>query len=128
MEEFKQFTQKNTSKSSERLGSQVDKMLKKIEAELAKYDSEIGSKLNLVKPNLEGQISIGELEEALRVIRDHPNDERINKIIKKLDADDDGLVAMHEIMAMVDAKDLETKEGHGEVLEKNEKKDIKAEL
>ncbi|KAJ3303156.1 hypothetical protein HDV03_004144 [Kappamyces sp. JEL0829] len=118
VEEFKQFTQKDTSKSSERLGSQVDKMISKIEAELAMYDSEIGSKLNLVKPNLEGQISIADLEEALKVIKDHPNDERISKIVTKLDADNDGLVAMQEIMALMDHG---TNDGHGEVIKKDDK-------
>jgi Ca2+-binding EF-hand superfamily protein len=94
-------------------------MISKIEDELAKYDSEIGSKLNLVKPNMEGQISIGELEETLRVIQAHPNDERINKIIQKLDSDKDGKVALDEILALVD----EGKEGHGEILKKDEKKE-----
>lgn len=85
-------------------------MISKIEAELAKYDSEIGSKLNLVKPNLEGQISIQELEETLRVIRDHPNDDRINKIVTKLDSDNDGLIAINEILGLESDK-----EGHGGV-------------
>lgn len=107
MEEFKQFTQKETPISSTRLGSRVDKMITKIESELQKYDSEIGSKLNLVKPNMEGQISIQDLEETLRVIQDHPNDERISKIVTKLDSDNDGLIAMNEILSLAEEGEKE---------------------
>lgn len=92
-------------------------MIAGIEEELAKYDSEIGTKLNLVKTNEEGQISIADLEEALKVIRDRPNDERIKKIVNQLDGDHDGLVAMNEILALV-----ENQEGHGEVTKDSEKR------
>ena len=101
MEEFKQFTQKETSSSSERLGSRVDKMIDKIETELTKYDTEIVSKLKF-QPDLEEKISIQDLEKILRIIEDNPNDERILKIIAKLDSDNDGLVAMHEIRALAE--------------------------
>ena len=85
-------------------------MIKSIEDELQKYDSEIGNTLNLVKPNETGQISIQELEETLRVIRDHPNDERIAKIVKKLDQDEDGFVAMNELIQQVDRVEAAKKE------------------
>ncbi|KAJ3260650.1 hypothetical protein HK103_000260 [Boothiomyces macroporosus] len=121
VEELKQVTQKETSKSSDRLGSRVDKMIAKIESELTKYDSEIGSKLNLIKPNLEGQIAIQDLEEALRIIQSNPNDSRISKIVTKLDKDGDGLVTMNEILAL--AEQAAEKEGHGEILKSEEKKE-----
>ena len=116
MEEFKQYTQKKTPKSSERLGNRVDKMIFKLESELLKYDSQIGTKLNLVKPTVDGQISIQDLEQVLRVIRDHPDDERINKIVKKLDADNDGMVLLDEIIKLDDS---EGKDGVGEVRAKS---------
>ena len=95
-----------------RLGNRVDKMISKLESELLKYDSQIGSKLNLVKPTADGQISIQDLEQVLRVIRDHPDDERINKIVKKLDADNDGMVLFDEIIKLDDS---DGKDGVGEV-------------
>ena len=113
MEEYKQLTQKEPPTTSEIFGSRVDKMISKIEQELIKYDSEIGSKLNLIKPNLEGQISIQDLEATLRIIRDHPEDARIAKIISKLDSDNDGLVTMNEIMFLA-----EEKQGHGSIVDK----------
>jgi LETM1 and EF-hand domain-containing protein 1 len=87
-------------------------MISSIEKELSNYDQEVGTKLNLVKTNDEGQISISDLEEALKVIRDRPNDERIKKIVNQLDGDHDGLVAMNEILMLV-----QDKEGHGEIIE-----------
>lgn len=47
------------------------------------------------------------------MIRDHPNDERIKKIVSKLDADNDGLIAMNEILKLEDVQ----KDGHGIVVE-----------
>ncbi|KAJ3270558.1 hypothetical protein HDV01_007708 [Terramyces sp. JEL0728] len=122
VEELKQVTQKETNRSTDRLGSRVDKMITNIEAELTKYDSEIGSKLNLIKPNLEGQIAIQDLEEALRIIQSNPNDSRISKIVTKLDKDGDGLVTMNEILALAEAAE---KEGHGEILKEEKKGDSK---
>ena len=87
-------------------------MITKLESELAKYDSQIGTKLNLVKPTVDGQITIGDLEQVLRVIRDHPDDERINKIVKKLDADNDGMVLLDEIVKLDDGTG---KDGVGEI-------------
>lgn len=91
-------------------------MIFKLESELLKYDSQIGTKLNLVKPTVDGQISIQDLEQVLRVIRDHPDDERINKIVKKLDADNDGMVLLDEIIKLDDS---EGKDGVGEVRAKS---------
>ncbi len=108
IEELKIVTKTEPPKATERLGSQLDKMISKIEAELAKYDSEIGSKLNLVNPNNKGEISISDLEDALKVIRDRPNDERIQAIIEHLDKDNDGIVAINEIIALAEEKELES--------------------
>jgi Ca2+-binding EF-hand superfamily protein len=85
-------------------------MIEKIEKELVKYDTEIVSKLNFDHPNLEEKVTIQELENTLRVIRDHPNDERISKIIAKLDSDNDGLVAMHEIRALAEKSEKSEKQ------------------
>ncbi|KAI9011346.1 LETM1-like protein-domain-containing protein [Gaertneriomyces semiglobifer] len=113
IEELEQVTQKEAPKVSNRVGERIDKMLEKIEQEVGKLDAEIGSSLNLVRPNEEGKISIADLEEALKVIRDHPDDERIKKIVVKLDADGDGVVAMDEILVLAEEAE---KEGHGEMV------------
>ncbi|KAJ3119256.1 hypothetical protein HK098_005628 [Nowakowskiella sp. JEL0407] len=117
--ELTSVTQIPPTKSTTTLSERVTKMISKIEKELIKYDSEIGSKLNLVRPDDGGTITIEELQEALKVINDHPDDERIKKIVKALDADQDGRVALHEIMALVSQRESE---GHGVVVEDKSKK------
>ena len=47
-EEFKQESLGQEKKPSLKFGDRVDKMISKIENELSKYDSEIGSKLHLI--------------------------------------------------------------------------------
>jgi LETM1 and EF-hand domain-containing protein 1, mitochondrial len=77
-------------------------MIQKIDKELEQYDSEVGSKLNLIQANESGQISVHDLEEALRIIKHTPGDnERIKKIVKKLDVDGDGLVFLDHISELV---------------------------
>ncbi|KAJ3170735.1 hypothetical protein HDU88_008638 [Geranomyces variabilis] len=112
IEELKQVTQKDTN-VHDRIGNRIDKMVDDIEAQLAKIDAEIGSSLNLVRPDEQGKITIQDLEEALKVIRDHPDDERIKRIVVKLDADGDGVVAMDEILLLANEAE---KEGHGEII------------
>lgn len=86
------------SKASHRLGSRLERMIQKIDKELEQYDTEVGSKLNIIQANESGQISVNDLEEALRIIKHTPGDnERIKKIVKKLDVDGDGLVFLDHI-------------------------------
>ncbi|GBC06740.1 hypothetical protein RclHR1_07000010 [Rhizophagus clarus] len=95
MEELGKHTE---SKVQHRLGERLEKMIQKIDKELEQYDSEVGSKLNLIQANESGQISVHDLEEALRIIKHTPGDnERIKKIVKKLDVDGDGLVFLDHI-------------------------------
>ncbi|CAG8614457.1 14614_t:CDS:10 [Rhizophagus irregularis] len=95
MEELGKHTE---SKVQHRLGERLEKMIQKIDKELEQYDSEVGSKFNLIQANESGQISVHDLEEALRIIKHTPGDnERIKKIVKKLDVDGDGLVFLDHI-------------------------------
>ncbi|KAG9300253.1 hypothetical protein G9A89_011326 [Geosiphon pyriformis] len=97
MEELKGIG-KQESKASHRLGERLDKMIQKIDSELEQYDSEVGSRLNLIQANESGQITTSALEEALSVIKHTPGDnDRIKKIVKKLDVDGDGLIFLDHI-------------------------------
>jgi LETM1 and EF-hand domain-containing protein 1 len=93
---------KQAVQNSVKMGEKVTKMISKIEKELSKYDVEIGSKLNILRPNEQGNVTITELEEAMKVIQQFPKDERIKKIIKKLDADGDGYVALQSLLELVE--------------------------
>jgi LETM1 and EF-hand domain-containing protein 1 len=111
---LKQLTQKAPPKVADTVSDRVEKMIKKIDAELKKYDSEIGSRLNLIRPDEEGRMSVSDLEEVLKVIRDNPGDERMKKIVKRLDSDGDGVISIPEVLAMI--QDMAEKEGHGVVM------------
>ena len=113
--------QDKITKSLSRLDSRLDKLVSKIEVELEAYDSEIGSKMNLIQPAADGKISVDALEEALKVIRDHPEDERIKKIVRRLDADGDGLVTMEEIRKLVERGKEVPREGYGIVVGEKDK-------
>ncbi|CAJ0755547.1 16629_t:CDS:10 [Entrophospora sp. SA101] len=131
IEELKE-TGKEESKASHRLSERLEKMIQKIDKELEQYDSEVGSKLNLIQANESGQISVKDLEEALRIIKHTPGDnEKIQKIVKKLDVDADGLVFLDHISELcVEGEGLgvlvesEEKDGKGKKVKKPKKEDI----
>lgn len=76
------------SPASLRLGSHLEKLLLKISTEVEKYDKDVGDKLNLIRANESGQITVADLEEVLRVIRHAVGDEeKLKKVVKKLDRD-----------------------------------------
>ncbi|KAJ1549886.1 hypothetical protein HK096_009896 [Nowakowskiella sp. JEL0078] len=112
--ELTEVTQREPAKSTTTLSERVNKMISKLEKELAEYDTEIGSKLNIVRPDVTGSISIEELKDALNILHDHPDDERIKKIVNTLDADKDGRISLDEIMALVKKSE---NEGHGVVID-----------
>ncbi|RKP20655.1 LETM1-domain-containing protein [Rozella allomycis CSF55] len=99
----------NFGKASVRLNERLEKMISQIENELKKYDNEIGNRLNLIKTNDLGQISVDQLELALRMMRDHPDEAKIKEIVSKLDKDGDGFVFLNEIVQ------YPKPEGHGKV-------------
>jgi LETM1 and EF-hand domain-containing protein 1 len=67
-------------------------MIKKIDAQLEKYDEKVGSSLNIIQSNAKGQITLADLKRALRVIKHAPPEEALEGLGKKLDVDSDGLV------------------------------------
>ncbi|CAG8730739.1 5616_t:CDS:10, partial [Dentiscutata erythropus] len=114
IQELKEAGKRKESSVSSRLGSRLEKMIRRIDKELQQYDSEVGSKLNLIQANESGQISVNDLAEALRIIKHTPGDnEMIKKIVKKLDADGDGLVFLDHIYELCSAG-----EGLGVLVEK----------
>ncbi len=107
--ELSQVTQKEPVKGTSSLGQQVDKMITLIEKEMERFDSEAGSKLNLVRPDAEGRLTLNDLESILKQIRDHPDDDRIKAIVKKLDKDGDGYVVLQEIIHLASDAKKETR-------------------
>jgi LETM1 and EF-hand domain-containing protein 1 len=67
-------------------------MIKKIDTQLETYDEKVGSSLNTIQCNSQGQISLADLKNAFQVIKHKPSDETIEAVVKKLDVDQDGFV------------------------------------
>lgn len=67
-------------------------MIKTIDNQLETYDEKVGSSLNTIQCNAQGQISLNDLKKAMVVIKHRPDDETIERVCQKLDVDQDGFV------------------------------------
>lgn len=74
------------------ISKRVRSMIKKIDTQLEKYDEKVGSSLNVIESNEKGQITLADLQRAMRVIKHAPPEEVIEGLGKKLDVDQDGFV------------------------------------
>ncbi|KAF8946619.1 hypothetical protein BGZ47_011837 [Haplosporangium gracile] len=111
---------------SRRLGSRLEKMIAKLDKELEAYDAE-GNKLHKFQANERGELTVKDIEEALKVIKHAPDADNIKQIVKKLDVDGDGLVLLSHIVELADL--VEEEEGTGVLVEgkKAHGKDVEAE-
>ncbi|KAF9574775.1 hypothetical protein EC968_005561 [Mortierella alpina] len=99
---------------SKRLGSRLEKMIAKLDQELKAYDAE-GNKLQAFQANERGELTVTDIEAALRVIKHAPDADHIKQIVKKLDVDGDGLVLLSHIVELADL--VEEEEGTGVLVE-----------
>ncbi|KAK3807185.1 MAG: LETM1-like protein-domain-containing protein [Linnemannia elongata] len=99
---------------SRRLGSRLEKMIAKLDKELEAYDAE-GNKLHKFQANERGELTVKDIEEALKVIKHAPDADNIKQIVKKLDVDGDGLVLLSHIVDLADL--VEEEEGTGVLVE-----------
>ncbi|KAF8939632.1 hypothetical protein BGZ58_009133 [Dissophora ornata] len=112
---------------SRRLGSRLEKMIAKLDQELQAYDADVGNKLQAFQANERGELTVKDIESALKVIKHAPDEENIKQIVKKLDVDGDGLVLLSHIVDLADL--VEQEEGTGVLVEgkKAQGKDVEAE-
>ncbi|KAF9187267.1 hypothetical protein BGZ51_001464 [Haplosporangium sp. Z 767] len=112
---------------SRRLGSRLEKMIAKLDQELQAYDADVGNKLQAFQANERGELTVTDIEAALRVIKHAPDADNIKQIVKKLDVDGDGLVLLSHIVELADL--VEDEEGTGVLVEgkKTQGKDVVAE-
>ncbi|ORZ28861.1 LETM1-like protein-domain-containing protein [Lobosporangium transversale] len=119
---------------SKRLGSRLEKMIAKLDQELQAYDAE-GNKLQAFQANERGELTVKDIESALKVIKHAPDEEKIKQIVKKLDVDGDGLVLLSHIVELADLVEqeegtgvlVEGKKIHGKVIEEAKEKKLKKE-
>ncbi|WVQ70852.1 hypothetical protein IAR50_000377 [Cryptococcus sp. DSM 104548] len=100
------------------VSKRVRSMVKKIDAQLEKYDEKVGSSLNLIQTTPHGQIALVDLKKALKVIKHRPSDDIIDGLGKKLDVDSDGFVELDHVL------ELTQDHGLGILLEDEEAKNL----
>jgi LETM1 and EF-hand domain-containing protein 1, mitochondrial len=105
------------SKAAEILGKKIEYLINQLENELQSLRDRLGERLNLISADDKGQISLDQLNTVFKLIRQSPNEfNRLEKIIKTFDTDQDGKVFISDILAM--SKKIEEHEGHGVVRNK----------
>ncbi|KAG0379730.1 hypothetical protein BGX24_011921 [Mortierella sp. AD032] len=109
-------TASKTTKVSDRLlGSRVEKMISKLDEELQAYESYSLKKFKPLATNERNELTVAEVEAALKIIKHTPGDDAtIRLIVQKLDIDGDGLVQLNHIFELADL--VEQEEGTGGVI------------
>lgn len=104
-----------TPKVADRLlGSRVEKMISKLDEELQAYESYSQEKFKPMETNDLNELTVAEVEDALRIIKHTPDDETIKLIIQKLDIDGNGLVQLDHIFQLAEL--VEQEEGTGGII------------
>lgn len=100
------------TKAALALESEVEKLIGGIEEELAKYELEVGNKLQMLKVDENGQLTIEQLESVFKLLKDQSIDQdKIKAILRKFDNDGDGKVFLKDVQDL--ARQLEDVEGTG---------------
>ncbi|KAF9910398.1 hypothetical protein EC991_006663 [Linnemannia zychae] len=109
-------TKTATTKVTDRLlGSRVEKMISKLDEELQAYESYSQEKFKPLTTNERNELTVAEVEAALKIIKHTPGDDAtIKMIVQKLDVVGDGLVRLDHIFELADQ--VEQEEGIGGVI------------
>ncbi|KAF9290976.1 hypothetical protein BGZ68_005563 [Mortierella alpina] len=114
IEELEHAAHRHELKAARRLGDRLEKMISKLDQELEAFDAAVGNTLQAFQTNERGEVTVADIEAALKVIRHAPAEENIKQIVRRLDVDGDGLVLLDHIVQLADW--VEQEEGHGVVL------------
>jgi len=86
-------------------------MIAKLDQEIKAFDEDVGNRLQAFEANERGELTVKDIEAALKVIKHAPDEENIMHIVKKLDVDGDGWVLLSHIVELADL--VEEEEGTG---------------
>ncbi|KAF9953870.1 hypothetical protein BGZ72_005091 [Mortierella alpina] len=111
IEELAHSAHRQEHKASRRLGYRLEKMISKLDQELEAFEAAVGNTLQAFQTNERGEVTVADVEQALKVIRHAPAEENIKQIVRRLDIDGDGLVLLDHIVQL--AEWVEQEEGHG---------------
>ncbi|KAG0047052.1 hypothetical protein BGZ83_007795 [Gryganskiella cystojenkinii] len=103
--------QRQEHKVSRRLGARLEKMISRLDQEIKAFDEDVGNRLQVFQANERGELTVEDIETALKIIKHAPDEESIKRIVKKLDVDGDGWVLLSHIVELADL--VEEEEGTG---------------
>jgi LETM1 and EF-hand domain-containing protein 1 len=86
-----------------RVSKLMEKLIERIEHDMEEMEAKVGDSLHLLDTDNDGEISVDELESAVRaLLRTRVTDEEVQQLVTELDADCDGKVSVQELAAMLD--------------------------
>ena len=98
-EKFMQQDEKPTKTKLKQL-QELDDLIVEIEEYLNMMDLPKEASVATINTDLQGNITTQQLETALKMIRHAPNEDKLKKIVRKLDKDGDGRVFLKEILEL----------------------------
>jgi LETM1 and EF-hand domain-containing protein 1 len=89
------------SKTTKKQLKELDDLIKEMEEYMNAMESERTRNLSdSISSDVKADVTTEQLEAALKMMRHPPDDQRIRKIVKRLDADGDGRVFLQEIISL----------------------------
>ncbi|TMW64816.1 hypothetical protein Poli38472_008983 [Pythium oligandrum] len=96
-------TQSRENKTAGRLMKRLDVMLSNLEVELEKVDRDVGDRLNILDRDSDGMLTAEEFKTAvMTILRKTNTEEDVEWVISQIDHDQDGRIALEELMAWVE--------------------------
>lgn len=81
-----------------KIQGKIGELIGKLEEDIEHVDSAIGDSLNMMDKDKDGVISVDEVRETLKLLKDKPSDDVVEEIITRLDKNNDGKISLKEIL------------------------------
>ena len=99
-------------KSLTRMKSVIEKMVDRLEQDIEKTESEVGSALKLLDLDRDGSISVQELKDTMYdVLKRHLDDTEAETIVAAIDKDGDGKISVDELLQWIEETKRKEKSG-----------------
>ncbi|CEG46014.1 letm1 and ef-hand domain-containing protein [Plasmopara halstedii] len=103
------------NKTAGRMMKKLESMLSNLEVEIEEVDRHVGDRLNILDRDSDGVLSAEELRDAvMTILRKANNQEDVEWVISHIDEDNDGKIALEELVAWI-AKCRESLEATGRI-------------
>jgi LETM1 and EF-hand domain-containing protein 1 len=81
-----------------KINSKLGEIIGRLEENIEQVDSAIGENFNIIDKDKDGVITLSELRESLRMLKDKPSDEVVDHLFKVLDRDGDGKITVKDML------------------------------